>query len=95
MIERLSAGTVDEPSDRADVSRAHQELLAARAAVADERALAGPAAEAGEQPPAGQASRRSSRYVAAASSSAVQRQKTPNPCQGVSNCPDCWWSAVI
>jgi uncharacterized membrane protein len=47
MIERLSAGTVDEPSDRADVSRAHQELLAALAAVAEERALAGPAAEAG------------------------------------------------
>ena len=46
MIERLSAGTVDEPSDRADVSRAHQELLAARATVAEDRALAGPAAEA-------------------------------------------------
>ncbi len=47
MIERLSAGTVDEPSDRADVSHAHQEVLAARAAVAEDRALAGPAAEAG------------------------------------------------
>ncbi len=47
MIERLSAGTVDEPSDRADVSRAHQEVLAARATVAGDRALAGPAAEVG------------------------------------------------
>jgi uncharacterized membrane protein len=47
MIERLSAGTVDEPSDRADVSRAHQGVLAARAIVAGEQALAGPAAEVG------------------------------------------------
>ena len=47
MIERLSASTVDEPSDRADVSRAHQEVLAAHAAVAEDRALAGPAAETG------------------------------------------------
>jgi uncharacterized membrane protein len=47
MIERLSAGTVDEPADRADVSRAYQEVLAARAAVAGDPALAGPATEVG------------------------------------------------
>ena len=35
MIERLSATTVDEPSDRDDVSRAYVELLAAHAAVSD------------------------------------------------------------
>ena len=37
MIERLSAGTVDEPGDRADVSRAYQrvvEISAARAVAA-------------------------------------------------------------
>jgi hypothetical protein len=27
MIERLSAGTVDEPSDRADISRAYQRVV--------------------------------------------------------------------
>ncbi len=47
MIERLSAGTVDEPSDRADVSRAYQEVLAARAAVAGDPALAGPGPDVG------------------------------------------------
>ncbi len=45
MIERLSAGTVDEPSDRADVSSAYQDVLAARAAVAGHPALAAPAPE--------------------------------------------------
>jgi hypothetical protein len=34
MIERLSDGTVDEPSDRADVGRAYAAVLAAHDAVA-------------------------------------------------------------
>jgi uncharacterized membrane protein len=29
MVERLSAGTVDEPTDRADISRAYQRVVAA------------------------------------------------------------------
>jgi uncharacterized membrane protein len=37
MIERLSAATVDEPTDRADISRAYQRVVAA-----GEHALAGP-----------------------------------------------------
>lgn len=45
MIERLSTGTVDEPSVRADVSRAYQEVLAARATAAGDPALASPAPE--------------------------------------------------
>jgi uncharacterized membrane protein len=34
MIERLSAGTVDEPADRADVTRAYNRVLAAHETVA-------------------------------------------------------------
>jgi hypothetical protein len=34
MIERLSAGTVDEESDRADVRRAYQRVLDVHAAIA-------------------------------------------------------------
>ncbi len=45
IIERLSARTVDEPSDRARVSRAYQEVLAARATVAGDPALAVPGPE--------------------------------------------------
>jgi len=35
MIERLSAGTVDEPTDRADISRAYSDVVAISAAMAD------------------------------------------------------------
>ena len=34
MIERLSAGTVDEPSDRADISRAYQRVVSISEALA-------------------------------------------------------------
>jgi uncharacterized membrane protein len=34
MIERLSAGTVDEPSDRADISRAYQRVVSISDALA-------------------------------------------------------------
>jgi uncharacterized membrane protein len=33
MIERLSESSVDEPADRADISRAHQAVLTAHASV--------------------------------------------------------------
>src|SRR6266536_1082999 len=54
-----------------------------------------PDAAAGAGTRASQASRCWRRYAAAPSAAAVHRQKTPNPCQGVSRSWGPWWAWAI